>query len=263
MGFIYKISSPNTEKIYIGQTRLKINQRWSKHKSSYKKYLKDKKGTCRELYGSFDTYSIESFGIYIIEECDDDDLNEKEIYYIDKFDTMVPNGLNIQQGGKSCNKTDRMKKIISQKTSEAITQKNIDNFRKNDLSKGLPKHIIYLKIKGRDAFAVNNHPLCKRKSFTVINCDIDQARTNAIMFLNGLEKSGEKINIKHKTDELPKGMRKIKSGYIIEKQKNKIIYRKTFYCSPDPPDNFEERLMICKTNAISYLQNLNQQLCNM
>ncbi len=39
MGFIYKIVSSETDKIYIGQTTKSISKRWNGHMSAYKEYV--------------------------------------------------------------------------------------------------------------------------------------------------------------------------------------------------------------------------------
>lgn len=89
-GFIYKITSPSGL-IYIGQT---IN--FNKRMSGYKK-----RGAKSQtaLNNSLNKYGIDNHIIEILEEVDVNDLFEKEIFYINKFDS-VKNGLNIHKGGK-------------------------------------------------------------------------------------------------------------------------------------------------------------------
>lgn len=44
-------------------------------------------------------YGINNFHIEIIEECPNEELNGKEIFYIEKFNSYVPNGYNSTKGG--------------------------------------------------------------------------------------------------------------------------------------------------------------------
>lgn len=44
-------------------------------------------------------YGIENFNFEILEECSKNELNDKERYYIQKYNTLAPNGYNLQKGG--------------------------------------------------------------------------------------------------------------------------------------------------------------------
>ena len=92
MGYIYKISNSINGKVYIGQTRQTIEQRWSGHKHS---------AITSEapLYRAMRKYGIENFQITVILECDNEQLNDKEVYYIQYYNSFVPNGYNATLGG--------------------------------------------------------------------------------------------------------------------------------------------------------------------
>lgn len=78
-GIIYKITSPNTSKIYIGSTTQNINQRYSQHISFYKLYLKNK----AKYTTSFEIISSGNSNIELVELIDDiNNLHSKEKYYI-------------------------------------------------------------------------------------------------------------------------------------------------------------------------------------
>ena len=90
---IYKIISPSG-KIYIGLSK-DIEGRWRGY-SVNKKTAPHQ----RKLYYSFKKYGIENHKFEILEECKFEELNEKEIYYIKKYNS-VEKGLNISKGGYS------------------------------------------------------------------------------------------------------------------------------------------------------------------
>lgn len=92
MGFIYKIQNNLNGKLYIGKTCTTINNRWSHHLNDYTK--KD-----WHLYRAMRKYGAENFNIETIEQCPDDLLNEREIYWIEKLDTFY-NGYNETLGGE-------------------------------------------------------------------------------------------------------------------------------------------------------------------
>ena len=83
---IYKIENLINHKIYIGQS-FHIERRWREHCfPSTKSIISD----------AIKKYGKENFSFQIIEECSIDDLDEKEIFYIKKFNCIVPNGYNVQ-----------------------------------------------------------------------------------------------------------------------------------------------------------------------
>ena len=94
---IYKITNTINNKIYIGQS-VHIKKRWSEHKSYYT-------DSQTPLYKAMQKYGVEYFDFEIIEECSIAELDEKEQYYIQEFNSLVPNGYNIQLGGQDCRLT--------------------------------------------------------------------------------------------------------------------------------------------------------------
>lgn len=102
-GFIYLITNNVNGKKYVGQTRTTIEHRFAQHKSDSKKYN-------FPLYRSFNKYGIDSFSINELQKIEHEDknkliekLNESEIFYISSFNSKIPNGYNIVDGGNSNN----------------------------------------------------------------------------------------------------------------------------------------------------------------
>ena len=107
MGYIYKVINSINNKVYIGQTTRTIPIRWSEHvRYSANKNL----NYTSELYYAIQKYGAESFVVEQIEECNDNMLDEREQYWIDKYDSCN-NGYNITRGGQGAIRTD-YKKII-------------------------------------------------------------------------------------------------------------------------------------------------------
>ena len=88
-GIIYKITNKVNNKSYIGQTRYTIEFRWKQHQ-----HKKDN----TYFHNAIHKYGVENFSIEILEECNIEDLNQKEIFYIAKYDTFK-NGYNLTIGG--------------------------------------------------------------------------------------------------------------------------------------------------------------------
>lgn len=92
---IYKIQNIENNKIYIGQS-IDIAQRWREHRSDA---LTNRDNSILHLamqkYGEF------NFSYEIIEECFKEQLDEREVYWIQYYNSMVPNGYNQTSGGYS------------------------------------------------------------------------------------------------------------------------------------------------------------------
>jgi group I intron endonuclease len=107
---IYGIVNNITKKWYIGQsvdvprrTMTYINQGPSK--------------TQIKLYNTIKKYGIKSFSGYLLEQCEQSMLDEKEIYYGNTMNSISPNGYNLRLGhGKSIVSDETKKKLsIAQK----------------------------------------------------------------------------------------------------------------------------------------------------
>jgi len=86
---IYKIENKINGKIYIGQTIKSLNQRIAGH-------LEAKS----HIGNSLRKYGLQYFDISVIDTADDKEtLLDKEIEYINFYDSRHPNGYNIVEGG--------------------------------------------------------------------------------------------------------------------------------------------------------------------
>lgn len=98
MGYIYKISNTFDNNVYIGQTHMSIEARWKQHKVNAEKNIKN-----YHLYNAMRVHGIENFKIEQIDECAEKDLDEREIYWIQYYDSYN-NGYNNNIGGDGLHK---------------------------------------------------------------------------------------------------------------------------------------------------------------
>ena len=101
---IYKITNLVNGKVYIGQST-NMERRWKDHKRMFN-YKDD--GSLKynyPLYCAFRKYGEENFKFEIIEECSEEELNEKEILYIKQYNSYVrwenSKGYNQTIGGEN------------------------------------------------------------------------------------------------------------------------------------------------------------------
>lgn len=98
---IYKIENLINHKKYIGQS-IDIYERWQEHKRINERNSKVVKQSY-PLYRAFNKYGIDNFLFEVIEECDREELDEKERYWISYYHTYINdpqcNGYNLTIGG--------------------------------------------------------------------------------------------------------------------------------------------------------------------
>ena len=90
---IYKIENNINHKKYIGQS-VDIRKRWEYHRCVYT-YK-----TNSRLYAAFRKYGIENFSFEVLEECPIEKLLEREMYWIEYYNTFEQ-GYNCNIGGCS------------------------------------------------------------------------------------------------------------------------------------------------------------------
>lgn len=94
-----------------------IKKRWNAHK----RYLRENTHSNSILQSSWNKYGELNFDFYILETCEEYELGEKEIFYIENLNTKQPNGFNISNGGDCGNlgtkfsEETKMKMSISRK----------------------------------------------------------------------------------------------------------------------------------------------------
>ena len=124
MGFIYIFINKINGKVYIGQTVQNAMVRYGQHlcNSRRKPYL--------PLHRAINKYGIDNFE-FIYEECDNGELDEREIEYIKELDTLKPNGYNLDCGGNLQKSRSRETRL---KISKALTGKKLSTEHRKSIS---------------------------------------------------------------------------------------------------------------------------------
>jgi group I intron endonuclease len=91
---IYKITNLINGKIYIGQTN-NFDRRWAEHKLNAKSKPK------QLIEQAINKYGVDNFLCELVDECySQEEANVKEPQNIVKYNSIYPNGYNIEAGGK-------------------------------------------------------------------------------------------------------------------------------------------------------------------
>ena len=117
-GLIYMITNQLNNMKYIGQTKKTLEQRWKRHI----KDSKTKKYGCRALKDAIILHGHENFNIETLLICNESLLNDYEHKFIALYNTLSPNGYNLQTGGLKGSK-------VCKETSEKMSNSQ----------KGIPK----------------------------------------------------------------------------------------------------------------------------
>ena len=135
MGYIYLITNTINNYRYVGQTiSLDINKRWNNYKNL------NQNSIGYYFYNALVKYKPENFKFKIICICFDDDCNKFEEYYINFYNTIVPNGYNLRSGG-----------LNSKQHPDTIEKRRISNTGKkrteDKIYRGERHHMFCKKLK--------------------------------------------------------------------------------------------------------------------
>lgn len=101
---IYKITNLINNKVYIGQS-INIQERWKAHR--HRPFNSNSVDYDSLLYRAIRKYGLANFRFEVLEECERESLNNREIFYIQKYKSSNPDfGYNISNGGAGISATD-------------------------------------------------------------------------------------------------------------------------------------------------------------
>ena len=95
--YIYVINNKKNNKKYIGKTSQDIQSRFKEHSYRALSHTHD----YLPLYSAINKYGLDEFQIEIIETVSDiEQLNDREMFWIKEYNSLVPNGYNLTLGGE-------------------------------------------------------------------------------------------------------------------------------------------------------------------
>ena len=200
-GTIYSIICKVNGKRYIGQTCKSVAERWRGH------LQESRTQSHRPLYRAINKYGS---GMFTIREIESniplDKLSEREIYWIEQFDTYN-NGYNLTTGGEQSYtiREDIRNKISSTMQGVVKSDEHIANIKAS-----LKKNNVGFTIRGD-----GKHLRCKIRGIHV--------NTGEVVEFNSLTEACNELGLKN--GNLSRG---IKNGYVVgsykwEKTENKTI----------------------------------------
>ena len=139
-GVIYVITNKTNNKQYIGQAVcISSGRPWGSKRrwQTHVKQARHNRCECRLLEQAIRKYGEDSFTVEDLLECEIDELDQHEREYVNKYNSLAPNGYNLMTGGGNGRKhakstRERMSKTRTGKTHKEITKKRI-----GDANRGL------------------------------------------------------------------------------------------------------------------------------
>lgn len=102
---IYKIKCNTTNKTYIGQTKSHKLTRGKYYKygihSRFNEHVISSRKRDTPLCKAIKEYGRDDFTIKLLETCSLEDASSREQFYIEKYNSLVPNGYNVQKYSRS------------------------------------------------------------------------------------------------------------------------------------------------------------------
>lgn len=151
---IYCIENLTTNKKYIGQS-IDIKDRWRRHISE----LNNNNHHNDYLQKAWNKYGEYDFEFYVLEYCDNSDLNNKEIYYIDLYNTMDREyGYNLKSGGQDHNyQCEEVRNKISEANKKIYQNSDLRKIRSIDALNQWSNPEIKAKIVGKNNGMYGKH----------------------------------------------------------------------------------------------------------
>ena len=191
---IYKITNLTTDKCYVGQAVSHIlnHKRYRPygHDGRFRCHVSEafstKKNQCHYLNNAIRKYGVEDFVVEIIEYCEITDANDREIYYIQQFDTLFPNGYNLKNGGSIFTHTDESKKRVSVGVAKFYEKQKYERFE--NVTWLDDNDELYIKPLNRNNIQYGWYVYINRRKadFGGVHISLKESKIQAVEFLNNL-----------------------------------------------------------------------------
>jgi group I intron endonuclease len=134
---IYKITNLTNGKIYVGQAVSHIlnHKRYRPygHEGRFRCHISEafstKKNQSHYLNNAIRKYGVADFVVGLIECCEINEANDREIHYIEHYNSLFPAGYNLKNGGSVFTHSDESKKRVSNGVISYFKDRKFQKFK--------------------------------------------------------------------------------------------------------------------------------------
>lgn len=193
---IYKITNIINGKLYIGQAvshilnhgRYRPYGRNGRFKCHISEAFSNKKHQSQYLNNAIKKYGIKNFKVELISNCNTENANDYEIFYIKLYNSTFPNGYNLNYGGKVIKHTDESKKRVSQGLKKYYKTQKFDRFKNIIIpEENIENYIKPLRKEGNQ-YGWYVYINKKKADFGGIHISLDESYNEAKQFIIELKK---------------------------------------------------------------------------
>jgi group I intron endonuclease len=193
---IYKITNLTNNKIYIGQAVSHIlnHKRYRPygHQGRFRCHISEafstKKNQSHYLNNAIRKYGVNDFVVELIEYCEIENANERELHYITELNSLFPSGYNLKNGGGSVfTHSDESKKRLSNGVMNYYKDKKYHRFKDiKTIDADIEKYIKPLK-KNNTQYGWYVYIDRKKADFGGVHISLEESKSNAIKFIENLK----------------------------------------------------------------------------
>ena len=210
MAYVYIIKNDINDKVYIGKTNFSIEKRWKEHLQEASKHRVEH----RPLYYAINKYGADHFYIEKLEECSVENSSDREIYWIEFYDSYK-NGYNATLGGDGKTYLN-YHKILKLFDETQLSQKDIAN--QCNCSVDSVRNIVNIYRDNVNWYERTNNSLKEKmiqSSVSVMCIEENKVFSSTMSACKWLMEKGKKKNVNGRThiSAVCKGKRKTAYGY--------------------------------------------------
>jgi group I intron endonuclease len=188
---IYKITNLTTGKIYVGQAVSHIlnHKRYRPygHEGRFRCHVSEafstKKNQSHYLNNAIRKYGVSDFVVELIECCEIEEANDKEIHYIKHYNSLFPYGYNLKNGGSVFTHSDESKKRVSTGVKSYFKDKKFERFSNiTKIDDDIDQYIKPLN-RNKEQYGWYVYIEQKKADFGGIHISLDESKEDAKEFI--------------------------------------------------------------------------------
>ena len=192
---IYKITSISNGKIYVGQAVSHIlnHKRYRPygHEGRFRCHISEafstKKNQSHYLNNAIRKYGVTDFVVELIECCEVEKADEREIHYIKELNSLFPNGYNLKNGGSVFTHSDESKKRLSIGVVNYFKDKKAERFKDiKQIDDDIEKYIKPLN-RSNEQYGWYVYIDRIKADFGGVHIPLEKSKKDAIEFINNLK----------------------------------------------------------------------------